>query len=149
MGGIPLPTILASNTSLPTTHPSPTAVFVGATGGIGLGALQALTKHTTSPTIYIVGRSQSKLSTLISELKKLNPNGTFHAIVANDLTKIADALAAAREIARQVEAVDLLIMTPGYVTFAGRDEHESEGVDKLTAVRYYSRMALWWSWSRL
>ena len=139
--GIPLPSILANNTSLPNTLPNPTAVFVGATAGIGLGALQALTKHTTRPNIYIVGRSPTKLSALITDLAKLNPNATFHPIVANDLTKIADALAAAKEIAAQVQAVDLLIMSPGYVTFAGRDEHPGEGVDKLTAVRYYSRMA--------
>ena len=52
-----------------------------------------------------------------------------------------DAQRASAEIAGQVERVDLLIMSPGYVTFTGREEHATEGIDKVTAVRYYSRMA--------
>lgn len=136
--GVPFPSILASNTSLSV---NPTAVFVGATAGIGLAALQALTKHTATPTICIVGRSPSKLNALIADLKLLNRNATFMPVHAADLTKVADAQSAAAHIAGKVAHVDLLVMSPGYVTFAGRDEHASEGVDRLTAVRYYSRMA--------
>lgn len=140
--GVPLPDILASNTSLLTTNPTnPIAVFVGGTAGIGLGALQALIKHTAKPTIYIVGRSLSKLDALIAELKVSNENAVLIPVHASDLTLVHDAQRAAAEIASQVEHVDLLIMTCGYVTFTGREEHAAEGLDKVTAVRYYSRMA--------
>ena len=140
--GVSLADVRANNTSLSSANPSgPTAVVVGGTAGIGLGTLQALTRQTASPTIYIVGRSPTKLASLIDELQKLNGNATLIPIHAADLTKVADAEAAAAEIAKQVKQIDLLVMSPGYVTFAGRDEHPTEGIDKLTAVRYYSRMA--------
>jgi NAD(P)-dependent dehydrogenase (short-subunit alcohol dehydrogenase family) len=142
--GVPLADVLANNTSLGAANPSgPIAVFVGATAGIGLGALQALTKYTNASTIYIVGRSPLKLEALIGDLKQLNAKATFIPIHASDLTKIHDAQSAAREIAEKVGAgqVDLLVMSPGYITFKGREEHPEEGVDKCTAVRHYSRMA--------
>lgn len=140
--GVPVSDILTNNNSLSTTNPTdPIAVFVGGTAGIGLGSLQALIKHTAKPTVYIVGRSLSKLDTLIAELKKSNENAVLIPISASDLTLVHDAQHAAAEIARQVERVDLLIMSPGYVTFTGREEHATEGIDKVTAVRYYSRMA--------
>jgi hypothetical protein len=140
--GVSFTEILANNTSLsPANFTDLITVFVGATAGIGLGTLQALTKRTKRPTIYIVGRSPSHLDGLISVLKTLNENATFIPIHAADLTKVADARLAAASIASKATHVDLLIMSPGYVSFAGRDEHASEGIDKLNAVRYYSRMA--------
>lgn len=139
---VPLSDILANNTSLTTANPSElTAVFIGATAGIGLGALQALTRHTSTPTIYIVGRSPTKLASLIHDLRCSNQKATFVPIHAPDLTKVASAQKAAAEIARQVDRVDLLVMSAGYITFAAREEHPSEGIDKITALRYYSRMA--------
>lgn len=53
-------------------------------------------------------------------------------------------MATAAEIAGKVDSVDLLVMSPGYVSLGGREEWEGEGVDKLTSVRYYSRMAFVW-----
>ena len=140
--GVPLSDILANNTSLSSTEAKDlTAVFVGGTAGIGLGALQTLVKDTTKPTVYIVGRSLSKLDTLVAELKKSNENAILVPVHAPDLTHVRDAQRAAAEIARQVKRVDLLIMSPGYVSVSGREEHVDEGIDKVTAVRYYSRMA--------
>ncbi len=137
--GVPLSEILANNTCLSATNP--VAVVVGGTAGIGLGALQALTKHFARPTIYIIGRSVARLDTLIAELKSLNENAALIPVHAADLSRVRDAQRAAAAIARQAGHVDLLVMTPGYVTYAGRDEHAEEGIDKLTAVRYYSRIA--------
>ena len=141
--GVPTSEIITSNQSLSTSSsPNPTAVFVGGTSGIGLGALQALLKHTARPTVYIVGRSLAKLDTLITSLKaEFNKTATLIPIHAADLTFVKDAEQAAAEIASQTQRVDLLILSPGYVTFTGREEHPAEGIDKVTAVRYYSRMA--------
>ncbi|KAF2810777.1 uncharacterized protein BDZ99DRAFT_462099 [Mytilinidion resinicola] len=133
--------ILASNTNLSTALPSsPTAVFVGGTNGIGLGALKAFTNHTTtlSPTIYIVGRSVTSLNTLITSLSALNPSATFIPIQAKDLTLVKDAAAAAAEIASKIEKLDLLIMSPGFVSL--HRENTPEGFDTTQAIRFYSRM---------
>ena len=129
--------ILNNNESLKVSGSGVTAVFVGATAGIGLGALQALTKHTDAPTIYIVGRSETKLSTIIKELKQLNDTVTFIPIIANDLSLISDAQEAALQIAKQATKIDLLIMSCGYIGMT-RDE-SPEGLDRLTVVRYYAR----------
>ncbi|OCK84609.1 NAD(P)-binding protein, partial [Lepidopterella palustris CBS 459.81] len=135
---VPYKEIQSNNTSLPQSTSNLTAVFVGGTNGIGLGALRALTKHTDSPTIYIVGRSQSSLEKLISELKTLNKTGTFIPVHAADLTLVKDASQAANQIAKDAKKIDLLIMSPGYIS-AGREE-SSEELDKVTAIRFYSRM---------
>lgn len=135
---VPYTDILLNNTSLAQAGSGVVAVFVGATAGIGLGALRSLTKHTTSPTIYIVGRSRTGLEALIVGLKKLNDGATFIPVTAADLTLVSDAEKAAAEIAQAASRVDLLIMSPGYIDFS--HNVSPEGLDRLTALRYYSRM---------
>ncbi|KAF2119146.1 hypothetical protein BDV96DRAFT_643295 [Lophiotrema nucula] len=117
-----------------------TAVFVGATNGIGLGALRAFAKHTqgASPTIYIVGRSQKGLETLSSTISTLNPSATVKPVQANDLTRVKDAQTAAEQIASSADKIDLLIMSPGYLALHYTEN--GEGLDKVQAIRFYSRM---------
>ncbi len=138
---VPYTEILNSNSSLKSTGGSPTAVFIGGTSGIGHAALLALAKHTTSPKVYIVGRSQSVLESLISTLRSINPDGKYIPIETGDLTLLSSVDRASQAIKAQ-EAdghLDLLVMTMGYVTFAARTE-SLEGLDKLTSIRYYARM---------
>jgi NAD(P)-dependent dehydrogenase (short-subunit alcohol dehydrogenase family) len=134
--------ITKANSSLIASTTNPTAVFVGATNGIGLSTIKALLKHTSSPTIYIVGRSDSKLTSLINtELKPINSNATFHPIVASDLTLVSDAEKAAQDILSSgIKKIDLLIMSPGFIDFAR--QMSPEGVDRLTSIRYYSRFRI-------
>ena len=135
------PAIQASNSSFFSTKAASnlTAVFVGATNGIGLGALRAFTKYTSgaSPTIYIVGRSQKNLDTLIESLSAINASAKFIPIIANDLTLIKDAQTAANQILASASVVDFLIMTPGYVSF--KREESPEGLDRVQTIRYYAR----------
>lgn len=56
------------------------AVFVGATSGIGETASKELAKEIKRPVIYLVGRNQATGSRILDELKKLNPEGSFHFI---------------------------------------------------------------------
>lgn len=130
--------ILNNNESLKVAGSGLTAIFVGATNGIGRGALRALTKHTDSPTIYIVGRSLSRLDDLIKDLKVLNDTATFHPIFAADLGLIRDAQTAALEIAKTAKRIDLLIMSPGYAAFYR--EESAEGLEPQFCIQYYSRM---------
>jgi NAD(P)-dependent dehydrogenase (short-subunit alcohol dehydrogenase family) len=146
---VPLSDIQLNNTSL---TGSPTAVFVGATAGIGLSTCIALTKHTTSPTIYLVGRSPQNLEVLItSTLQPLNAHATFHAISTEDLTLVRNALTTATAVADTITAhasetpergparVDLLFLTTGYIDLSLT--LTAENIDALLALRYYSRMA--------
>ncbi|OCL04846.1 hypothetical protein AOQ84DRAFT_367135, partial [Glonium stellatum] len=130
--------ILKHNTSL--TSSSPTAVFVGATNGIGLGALRAFTKHTQSPTIYIVGRNAAALDRLLASLTTLNPSAKLIPIPAPDLTLVATATRAAHAIAATNPAhIDLLVLSPGYLSL--RRDESPEGLDRVQAIRFYARMA--------
>jgi NAD(P)-dependent dehydrogenase (short-subunit alcohol dehydrogenase family) len=134
--------VLNNNESLKSAGSGLTAVFVGATQGIGLGVLKALTKHTDSPTIFIVGRSETTLANIISELKTLNPTATLLPIRADDLTLLANVNTACDLITKHASApskIDILHLSPGYLSFSARNP-SSEGLDKITAIRYYARM---------
>ncbi|KAL8953677.1 MAG: hypothetical protein Q9222_000461 [Ikaeria aurantiellina] len=58
--------------NLPQHLSSPTAIFTGATQGIGLATLRQLASNTVQPTCYIIGRSEAKTQEIIDELKGLN-----------------------------------------------------------------------------
>lgn len=117
-----------------------TAVFVGATNGIGLSSLHAFVKHTQedSPTIYVVGRSLQKLESLSNTISVLNASARVVSIQANDLTLVEDAQAAALKIAESADKIDFLIMSPGYISL--KRNESPEGLDRLQAIQYYSRM---------
>ena len=136
----PYPDILTSNASLHSTGASPTAVFIGATTGIGHSALLALAKHTASPRIYVVGRSHASVTPVIKELERINRGGTYIPIQGGDLTLLSNVDKASEKIRAGGDGhLDMLIMSVGYLTFASRTE-TVEGLDRITSVRYYARI---------
>lgn len=117
-----------------------TALVAGGTSGIGKGFLYKLAEHTTSPKIYIVGRSESTLNTIISDLKTVNPEGTYIPILSGDLTLVNQvSKATAQIISQESSKIDILFLSQGFLTLRGRDE-TPEGLDKITAIRYYGRL---------
>lgn len=141
---VALSDITLNNTSLQTPGSGPIAVVVGATNGIGLATVRALLKHTSSPTIYLVGRNSSRLTSLITTtLQSLNPSATLHPIVAEDLTLVRDAQKAAEQIlASNPPRIDLLIMTAGYLSFNKTPDFSPEGLDRITSIRYHARLRI-------
>lgn len=145
--------ILNNESLLPSSPPDsgPVAVFTGCTQGIGLATLRALLKHTAAPTCYLIGRSAARLDTIIGEGKDLNPSARLYAIIVSDLALVRDAQRAADlilhpanpETQPKPERVDLLFMSAGWLSFSSRPDYSrSEGLDRITAVRYHARMAL-------
>ncbi|KAG9787255.1 hypothetical protein KCU88_g2036, partial [Aureobasidium melanogenum] len=145
--------VLISNNSLSSASgggPGPVAVVVGATNGIGLTTVVALLKHTSSPTIYLVGRNETRLQTLISKtFQPLNSSATLIPIVAGDLTLVRNAARAADEIVRDATTrqssssstpkIDLLILTVGYLALTSKPDWSPEGLERLMAIRFHSR----------
>jgi len=129
--------IIANNESLKVAGSGVVAVFLGATNGIGLGALRALVQHTDSPTCYVVGRSRARLDTLFVELKQLNDTATLIPIEVADLTLVREADKAAVEITTMAKKIDILIMSPGYITF--NYDESPEGLERCQTIRYYAR----------
>ncbi|CZS92859.1 uncharacterized protein RAG0_03365 [Rhynchosporium agropyri] len=114
------------------------AVFVGATSGIGMGSLREFTKNAKAPKIYILGRSKSAATPLLSEIKKSNPEGIYE-FIETEISLIKNVDKACDEIKSKEKKVDLVFTSPGVLAFGGRKESE-EGIDIPHALRYYSRL---------
>ncbi|KAH6684112.1 hypothetical protein B0J14DRAFT_4716 [Halenospora varia] len=116
------------------------AVFVGATSGIGLGALKTFYKSTTNPKVYIIGRLKTSFQSHLDELVTSNPGGKYE-FVETEVSLIRNVDKVCEMIKEREEKVDLLFMSPGYLSSEGR--HDSiEGIDIPTTLRYYSRIRL-------
>ncbi len=115
-----------------------TAVFAGATSGIGLGAIGALLHHTVSPTVIIIGRSETKFAATLSRLQALHPAATITFIEAQvslltEVSRVCDSLISKHE------SIDILWLSQGGL---GRKHHSltPEGLNADFAVNYYSRL---------
>lgn len=108
--------------NLPAHLSSPTAVFTGATQGIGLATLRQLAIHTVTPTCYIVGRSEAKVQEIVNELKELNAKGTY-VFVKGEVALLESVDECCKEIKEALggKGLDLLYMSQGYLTFGGRN----------------------------
>lgn len=132
--------IQAANAALKTITSRLTAVVVGGTNGIGRAFIDQFAAKIPEPKIYIVGRSRTALSQIQSELTKINKGGTYIPIQADDLTLISNVEKATQQIlAQEKQQIDILFMSAGFLTFAARNE-TTEGLDKITSIRYYARM---------
>lgn len=122
------------------TLPSPTAVFTGATSGIGLGCVEALLKHTTSPRIIIIGRSRAKFEPTLHLLHTLNPKAEITFLEAQiSLLHEVDRICAL--ITAQTSSLDYLWLSSGGLANATHALNE-EGINRDLAVNYYSRLLL-------
>jgi len=109
-----------SNRSLQALPPGLVAIFAGATAGIGLGTLKQFAKHTNGPRGYIIGRSRQKGAYIVDQLKVLNPMGTF-VFIEGEFSLIREVDRISEEIKKLEDHVDILCMSPGYLSFGGRN----------------------------
>ena len=112
----------SNSTTLPNSLPQNlTAVFLGATSGIGRSTVKqlAIATDVKSPTIYIVGRSASAATSLIAELRQSNPSANVE-FIERDVSLVKEADAAMQEISKRETKVDILFMSVGFMSFEGR-----------------------------
>ncbi|MCJ1420425.1 hypothetical protein MMC32_006782 [Xylographa parallela] len=128
----------SSNASLAAKAPGMVALFIGATSGTGMGSLKQLARHANAPKVYIVGRSQRSAAPLLAELQSLNPKGTF-VFLETEISLVRNVDKICHEISSKEKQMDLIVMSTGYLTFAGRQETD-EGIDTLAALSYYIRL---------
>jgi NADP-dependent 3-hydroxy acid dehydrogenase YdfG len=95
------------------------AVFVGATSGVGMGTLKQFAKYATAPKVYVIGRSKTGATPLLNELKASNPEATFE-FIETEISLIKNVDLACDEIKSKEKKVDILFMSPGYLSFDGR-----------------------------
>jgi len=130
--------VRVSNASFKESKESLTAVFVGGTSGIGMGTLKQFAKNAYAPKVYIVGRSKSAAQTLLDEISSSNTQGTF-VFLETEISLMKNVDKVCEEIKTREGKLDLLFMTPGFLSFEGRNE-TSEGIDLSQALRYYTRL---------
>lgn len=130
--------VRASNAVFKQTNSGLVAVFVGATSGIGMGTLKQFAKNANSPTIYIVGRSQSAAKPLLDELSTSNSEAVLN-FMETEVSLMKNVDKACDEIKSKETKVDILFVSCGYLTFGSRNDSE-EGIDIPQALRYYTRL---------
>ncbi|PGH15520.1 hypothetical protein AJ80_05537 [Polytolypa hystricis UAMH7299] len=135
---VSLQTVQAHNATLKSLAPGLVAVFVGGTSGISLSTALALARHTSSPKIYLIGRSQSAADSAIASMKSINPS-VQPTFLQSDISLLKNVDSVCAEIAAKEKKLNLLFMTPGYMTLKGRDE-TAEGLDRKFSLHYYARM---------
>ncbi|KAI9371150.1 hypothetical protein BJX61DRAFT_548480 [Aspergillus egyptiacus] len=135
---VPLPAIRAHNATLDSLGPGLVAVFVGGTSGIALSTALAFARQTRSPKIYLIGRSQSAADTALTSLRSINPS-TEATFLQADISLLKNVDSVCAQITTNETKLNLLFMTPGYLTLKGRDE-TAEGLDRKFALHYYARM---------
>lgn len=116
---VSLPLVRKSNSHLK-SFSSPVAVFVGATQGIGLSTLQQYATLASVPKIYIVGRSEPVGVRIIDDLQARNAEGNYVFLKA-EVSLLENVDQVCREIKRREKKMDLLFMSPGYISFGGRN----------------------------
>jgi NADP-dependent 3-hydroxy acid dehydrogenase YdfG len=116
---VSLKIVRASNSTLQSLPPGLVAVFAGATAGIGLGTLTAFAQNVNAPRAYIIGRSHEKAAHIIDKLKGINPGGSF-IFIEGQVSLIHDVDRICEEIKKLETHIDILCMSPGYLSFAGQ-----------------------------
>ncbi|KAK9242506.1 hypothetical protein V1506DRAFT_509377 [Lipomyces tetrasporus] len=129
-----------SNSSLTEKPSGMVAVFVGATSGIGLGTVKQFAKYSNAPKVYVVGRSKQSATPLLHELEVLNPKGIF-IFVETEISLIKNVDAVCEEIKTNEQKLDLVFVSPGFLSSEGRKE-TSEGIDMYSSLSYYARLRI-------
>lgn len=132
----PLSLIRSSNAAFHSSYP-PVAVFVGGTSGIGQGMVECFARLTEGKgSIIIVGRNRVAAESIFASLP---PAGkSTREFIQCDASLMSNVQTASQEIRSRYNKINYLILSPGVLSFKGRDE-TSEGIDKKLAVHYYAR----------
>jgi NAD(P)-dependent dehydrogenase (short-subunit alcohol dehydrogenase family) len=93
--------------------------------------------------VVLVGRSEAGARAVLDALPTPSASRSeapppLREFVRCDATLMRDVARAAGDIRAKLGRVNYLVLTPGVLTLAGRDE-TNEGIDRKLAVHYYAR----------
>ena len=94
--------------------------IVGGTSGIGESTLRAFVKHTVSPRVYIVGRSEEAANKIKEDVQKLNDQANIH-FIKTDASLLRNVDSACKDIQAKENKVNILVLSSGYLTLKGRE----------------------------
>ncbi len=113
------------------------SLCVGATSGIGKGIAYKLAELQSS--VAIVARNEQVGKEITSDLRKINPNGTYEVIKCDDAASMKSIKAACVDFSEKFDKVNYCVLSQGIATMDGRNE-TAEGIDKKLALHYYGRI---------
>jgi NADP-dependent 3-hydroxy acid dehydrogenase YdfG len=96
-----------------------TAVFVGATDGIGRNALNELVSTGSPLRIYIVGRDQTQHQHIVDELHAINSNAEL-IYIEGQISLMSEVKRITEDINRREQKIDLFYHSAGFLPFTGR-----------------------------
>lgn len=133
----PIDQIRKSNADL--KDRSYTAVFIGATSGVGLGAIRALLKNSPSSKLYIVGRSEAKFASTLVQLQAISTTArlTFLQAQVSLLSEVRRVCSLITTIEPQI---DILWLSQGGLNMSMHTLTPGEGLFTDLAINYFSRM---------
>jgi NAD(P)-dependent dehydrogenase (short-subunit alcohol dehydrogenase family) len=94
--------------------------LVGGTSGIGESTARAFVKYAVSPRVYLVGRSETRASKILEDLRALNPDGQIN-FIKGDVSRLQEVDQACQEIQAKEEKINVLVLSAGIMTTKGRD----------------------------
>lgn len=130
--------------AMPTPLTGSTVVVTGGTNGIG--AATALTLRRQGARVIVVGRSQTKADSLVTQSAGMGEPGSLEAIVA-DFASMTTVEKVVAQIAERTPTIDVLIHAVGI--FLTTADYTTEGIEKDFAISYLSRFVFLEEASRL
>jgi len=122
----------------------PVALFLGGTSGIGQAMAEQLARQTSGRAqIVLLGRNQEAADRIIASFPR-TPEGTSpeeeskYSFVKVDATSMAQIRNVAAKLSTELDKVNFIVVTTGYLTTKGRDE-TPEGIDRKLACNFYAR----------
>lgn len=114
---------------LSSLRPAPNVLVVGGTSGIGQAIALAIAHHCPEASITIVGRNESVGNSMLAQL------GSKSKFIRADVSLMSEI----RTVTQKITALDMLVLTQGIMTTAGRTP-TAENIDNKLALHYYGRV---------
>jgi len=112
-------------------------LITGSTDGIGRSTAMALVKE--GHTVYLHGRNESKLQTVIEKKKSESGNDSISGFVA-DFSDLNQVSAMAAEVRSKIDSLDVLINNAG--VWNSKERLNKEGLDMRFTVNYLAPFLL-------
>ena len=117
----------------------PVAIFVGATSGIGKATAEAFARYTKGNAhIILVGRNKDAADGVLASFPTPTSPEAKHEFVACDMSLLANVRATTEALLARVPKLNLLVLSPGFMSLRGREE-TAEGIDRRLGLHYYAR----------
>jgi NAD(P)-dependent dehydrogenase (short-subunit alcohol dehydrogenase family) len=120
----PLSEIKATNSRLTAENAPRTAVFVGATSGIGKATLTRLVAQQTPIKIYVIGRNAVKQQLFLEQLQGSNSKADV-IFLEGEVSLMVEVKRVCDKIKGKESSLDALFLSTGYIPWGGREGSQS------------------------